>query len=246
VHPALKVLLVAIPVLFVGDRLGALLLHQVVEKSRDRYVQMYLGASPAEVVVIGNSRAADQFPPSLMRDKLGVRVVNLGLGGVSMVMNEVLFRDYVQHNGKPKLLVIEPTNLTVDPSGIGDMRLFTIFSERMEQLVREQEPVHYYTQQLFHLFRYNNENLVRVIYGVVREPEDRLHHGVITPELVRIVKGRNLTRLTNFPPNEVALDRILAFANGMRRSPPRRAAWFEPTTMRPCSASRSTSRTACT
>jgi hypothetical protein len=211
-HPALRVFLVFVFALFVGDRLIALVLHQVVERSRDRYVQMYNGASPAEIVVIGNSRAAGQFPPSMMRERLGARVVNLGLGGVSMAMSEILFRDYVEHNGPPRLLLIEPQNLVVDPGSVGDMRIFAIFSGRLRDFVREHLPTHHWAGEVFHLFRYNTENLVRLLYGVVRTPEDRLYRGVITPELITIVNGRNESDLVDFPENHVALERIIEFA----------------------------------
>ena len=75
-----------------------------------------------------------------MAKKLDVRVVNLGFGGVSTVMSEVLLRDYVERNGRPRLLVVEPTCLTVSADEVGDMGLFTIFSERLNQLVKERNP----------------------------------------------------------------------------------------------------------
>jgi hypothetical protein len=212
VHPAAKFLLVFLLAFVIGDRAGSALLYRLVSLSDDRFVKLYLGKLPADIVIIGNSRAADQFPPSLMANRLGVPVVNLGFGGFSMLMSEVLLRDYVERNGRPQLLVVEPTCLTVSPDEVGDMGLFTIFSERINQLVKAREPKIYYSQQAFRLFTYNNENFARVLYNVFRPREDRLHEGSITPELVRIVRERRSIRLTNHPDNELALDGVLRFA----------------------------------
>ena len=98
-------LLLFVPALFVGDRILGELCAWLVSKSNDRYVEVYEGRAKAEVLVIGNSRADNHFPPQMMSALLGERVVNLGLGGVSGMLAEVLLVDYVENNDPPKLLV---------------------------------------------------------------------------------------------------------------------------------------------
>ena len=64
VHPAVKFLLVFVLAGLIGDRAGGALLYRLVSLSNHHYVELYLGKLPAEIVIIGNSRAADQFPPA--------------------------------------------------------------------------------------------------------------------------------------------------------------------------------------
>jgi hypothetical protein len=211
-HSSIKFLLLFIPALFLGDRAIAAALSHVTLSSHDRYVKVYTGRAPADVLIVGNSRADNHFPPALLEQKAGVKAVNLGLGGVSLVIAEALVQDYIDHNGRPKLLIVEPSALTVDPAVIGDMRLFAAYSERMSGLVRHYMPKFHYAAKVFHTFQYNNEMFLRAAYNVVKPPTDRLHEGTIHPALMEVLKNRGAYSLVNYPDNEPALTRLVKLA----------------------------------
>ena len=211
-HKVLAFAAVFVALLLAGDRLAAWGLQKLVARSQDRYVAMYEGRAKADILVLGNSRADNHFPPHLMTQALGVTTVNLGLGGVSTALSEALMKDYIEHNGAPKLIVLEATVLEVDPSVIGDMMIFTGYSSRIADLVKRNAPRLYYTMRAFKLFQYNNEMLWRLLYHVWKPPFDRVHSGTMTPELLAEIRKRGDYHMTSFVENEAALQRMVDYA----------------------------------
>jgi hypothetical protein len=207
-------LLLFVPALFAGDRLIAAACARLVGMSHDRYVDVYEGRAAADILVIGNSRADNHFPPQLMGQLLGRKVVNLGLGGVSTVLAEALVADYIEKNGPPKLIVIEPSCLIVEPAAIGDMRLFSIYSKRIHGLIRRYMPEFHYAAEVFHAFNFNNEMFLRVLNQIRSIPEDRVHFTSITPELLQVIRAEGRFPLVDYPDNEVALTRLLDYIRG--------------------------------
>lgn len=204
-------LLLFIPSLFAGDRVIAAACKKLVGMSHDRYVEVYEGRAAADILVIGNSRADNHFPPQIMGGLLGRKVVNLGLGGVSTVLAEALVADYVEKNGAPKLIVLEPSCLIVEPAAIGDMRLFSIYSPRIRALIKRYMPEFHYAAEVFHAFNFNNEMFLRVLNQIHGASEDRLHFTAITPELLAVVRAEGKFPLTDYPDNEAALTRLLEY-----------------------------------
>jgi hypothetical protein len=200
-----------VPALFAGDRLIAAACAHLVGKSHDRYVELYEGRAQADVLVIGNSRADNHFPPQLTGDLLGKRVVNYGLGGVSTVLAEALVADYVEKNGPPKMIIVEPTCLTVEPAAIGDMRLFAIDSQRIRGLTEHYMPTFFWAAEIFHSFSFNNEMFMRTLGQLRSAPGDRVHSTQVTPELMEVIRSRGRNPLVNFPDNEAALTRLLDY-----------------------------------
>jgi len=207
----LKFVTIFVALLFVGDRLGAWGLQKLVARSQDRYVAMYEGRAKADILVLGNSRADNHFPPEMMNRALGVTTVNLGLGGVSEKLSEALMQDFIERNGTPKLIVLEATALEVDPTTIGDMMIFTSYSRRIAALLKESMPRLFYTMRVFNLFQYNNEMLWRILYHVWNPPFDRVHRGTMTAALLEQIRKRSI-HLTNYADNEAALRRMLDYA----------------------------------
>lgn len=207
----LKLVAIFIALLFVGDRLGAWCLQKLVARSQDRYVAMYEGRAKAEILVLGNSRADNHFPPQMMSRALAVTTVNLGLGGVSARLSEALMNDFIERNGAPRLIVLEVTVLDADPATIGDMMIFTSYSRRIAALLKESAPRLFYTMMVFNLFQYNNEMLWRILYHVWNPPFDRVHHGTMTPAFLEQIRKRSV-HLTNYVDNEAALRRMLDHA----------------------------------
>lgn len=207
----LKLVMIFIALLFVGDRLGAWCLQKLVARSQDRYVAMYEGRAKADILVLGNSRADNHFPPQMMSRALGVTTVNLGLGGVSAKLSEALMQDFIERNGAPRLIVLEVTVLAAEPSTIGDMMIFTSYSPRIAALLKESAPRLFYTMTVFNLFQYNNEMLWRILYHVWKPPFDRVHHGTMTPAFLEQIRKRSV-HLPSYADNEAALGRMLDYA----------------------------------
>ena len=203
---------IIVALLLVGDRLAAWGLQKLVARSQDRYVAMYEGRAKADILVLGNSRADNHFPPQMMTQALGATAVNLGLGGVSTALSEALMKDYIERNGAPRLIVLEATVLEVDPSVIGDMMIFTSYSPRIADLVKRNAPRLYYTMTVFKLFQYNNEMLWRILYHVWKAPFDRMHSGTMTPQLLAEIRRRGDYHMTSFAENEAALRRMVDYA----------------------------------
>jgi hypothetical protein len=198
--------------LLAGDRLGAWGLQKLVARSQDRYVAMYEGRARADILVLGNSRADNHFPPQMMKQALGVATSNLGLGGVSATLAEALMKDFIERNGAPRLIVLEATVLEVDPYVIGDMMIFTSDSPRIAALVKHNAPRLYYAMRVFKLFQYNNEMLWRILYHVWKPPLDRVHSGTMTPELLEEIRKRGEFHMTSYVDNESALRRMVDYA----------------------------------
>lgn len=209
---ALLILIVFISILWGGDKLLSLMLQEVLSFSEDRFIKLYESKYSESAVIIGNSRADRHFPAPQLSPIIGMPVVNLGLGRESMVLSEVLFRDYVEHNGLPRLLIIEPTNMVTDPTIVGGMRLFGIYSERINRLTRELNPEYFYTTRLFNLFYFNNEMFFRVLMGVIRPEKDRRHHGIIPDRLITELRKKEAKGVMHHKENEMAIIRILEFA----------------------------------
>ena len=200
--------------LLLGDRLIARGLREGTALGNDRFVRLYEGRAAADIVVIGNSRADRHFSRDTLCPDDACSVINYGLGGISTVVAEAVFRDHVEHNGAPKLLIVEPQNLVVDPAKMGDLRMFTPRSTRLQRRLEASDRELYLAGKLFHSFAYNSEMLVRVLASVNRPQSSRLHPGVVSAELLANIEQRTPRAFENFPENEAALVRILEFARG--------------------------------
>ncbi|NQV61954.1 MAG: hypothetical protein HQ502_19965 [Alphaproteobacteria bacterium] len=198
--------------LFVGDRLGAMALHQLLNLSENRFARLYNGGEPDRIVIIGNSRADRHFPSSLLSAMTGKPVLNLGLGSVTTMEAEALLADFIEHNGQPALVIVEPTNLIVENAGLRDLRLFASNSKRLRAILRTQEPRLYWAGEFSHLFRFNNPMLVRVLKNIGRAQGDRLLHTTVTTQLVAQLEGATPPLMINQPKNEAALARIIGLS----------------------------------
>lgn len=216
---ALLISIVFFAVLFGGDRLLSLLVKQMISFSENRFVSVYEGSYTPGVLILGNSRSDAHFPASWLEKISGMHVDNIGIGGESTVLSEALLYDYVDRLGKPKLLIIEPTNLVTNPALVGDIRLFGIYSERIRKIVELSSPDLYYGSELFHLLQYNNEMFVRVMYGIVKKGGgSRVYESVISDQLLKklVNSPREASTLKIFDENIEALQRIITFAENKK------------------------------
>src|ERR1700733_6299620 len=85
-------LLVFLAVVFVGDRLVSYGAMKLIQQSKNKFVRMYEGKYPANILFLGNSRVDRNFNFEKIHEMTGKRCLNLGLGGNHMMITEVLFK----------------------------------------------------------------------------------------------------------------------------------------------------------
>ena len=197
--------------LIAGDRVISWGLRTAMSYSQNRFVDLYQGRFTPGVLVLGNSRSDRHFPAPQVAEISGVDVANLGLGGESTMLSEALLYDYVDRVGKPQLLIVEASNLSVAPDNMGDMRLFGTYSERIRELTRQWKPKLYYTSALFNLFQLNNEMFFRVMLAIVRKERDRRHFAVIPDVMVERLRTEKARPIDLREANRNALLRILKY-----------------------------------
>lgn len=182
----LRRLLVSIAVItscfFVVDRVAGYVLNGVVKQSGFRFSEVYAGENDAEVIILGNSRAVNAFYAPEMEQELGRSVFNLGYNGMSMELCEVVFLDYLEHNERPSIVILEVTNLNVSNGLLKDFKLFAGMSARISELLRRDESVLYRASQLTHLYRFNSELFLRTLVYLKGDDQAWINTGSISKE----------------------------------------------------------------
>jgi len=149
--------LLLLAVVLAGDRGLSYVLDVLLLRSHSRYSRLYDGRAQADVVVIGNSRGVHSFHAPSMEKELGSTVVNLSYNALSAELAHVVLADYLERNGRPKLLVVEVSNIRVSPEVITELKPYTLHSERLTNVLKREQPTSYYATQVSHLFRLNGE-----------------------------------------------------------------------------------------
>lgn len=190
--------------------LGSLLRH-----SQDRFIALYRpDTPPADVVILGNSRADNHFPADTVgRLACGGTAINLGMGGAPTVVSAALWDDYLERHPAPKLLILEPTAIEDDPAVLADAPMLAHYSPRIDALVRQADATQWAWNQAFHLLTFNSNQTLRLLAGMLSDTSrDRTLDGVMNA-----AQKNQLSRAPDedwdmFPANLAALDRIIAAA----------------------------------
>jgi hypothetical protein len=198
--------------LVAGDRVFSAVGKQALSSSSDRFVQLYEGMQEPGILIVGNSRADRHFPSTRLEHAVGIDVANLGLGGVSMSIAELLVRDYVDSIGPPALLIVEVSNLVTSAERVGDMQFLGLYSERIRQLTFERAPEIYYASTFLNLMYFNSKMAYRAAYGVFRVDTDRLHRASVTQAGLDAFREGDFSSFASKSENEQALRRIRDFA----------------------------------
>lgn len=174
-------LLLLVACAFAFDRLGAQAMHFLVLQSQFRYSRLY-GSQKMDnkLVFIGNSRGINSFYAPHVAKELSKSSINLSYNGISMKMMEVLLRDYLERHEKPEIVFVEIT------SGGGDIRKHKVFlgdSKRFRTLYRSQCPKDFACTNVSHLYRYNDEQLLRILYYIGRTDQTWINRYTLSPAL---------------------------------------------------------------
>lgn len=205
----------ALVVLFAGDRILGLVFDHLLTRSQTRYSLLYKGGQQNELVVFGDSRGACACSTPLMEQTLDKPCLNLSHNYLGIAVAEALFRDYLDHNSPPKLLVMEVSNLTTNTYGtLDNLKPYWRCSPRLSAMARERYPAEVAGSRVSHLYGFNSEMFLRILYHLRCPDQEGAHSAAASPGFVHYVEHLPPTRLGPPPPERLAaLQRILAVAD---------------------------------
>jgi hypothetical protein len=210
---ALIRLAVLVVIVFVGDRTLAWELGRVLLQSQARYSVLYRGGPPADVVAVGNSRGVNGFYAPALEKELGMKVQNLSYNGLSMGLAEALVHDWVEHHGKPRVLVLEVSNVANVNDVVGELLPYWIYSERLRAIGETEQPRTAAIVGVSHLFVFNCELFLRTLYYMHRSDQDWVNRYRMPSSLLEETRRMPPFELPAQDEGLAALGRIVAFAH---------------------------------
>ena len=201
------------------DRVLASTLGAALLRSGDRFLSIYQPDQPAggqavDVLVLGNSRADNHFPAAAVQEMTCWNTANLGMGGAPTTVSNLLFQDYVERHGAPRLLVLEPTSVVDDPMALADLPLLSYYSPRVDGFIRQADFSMWAGNQAFNLLIFNNNQTIRMGFDTLRgKKDDRTLHGTISDIQRRDIDRLPEERMVGHQPNWDALDSIIRTAH---------------------------------
>jgi hypothetical protein len=209
---ALAWMIIFILTLLAGDRVIGSLLDRVLLLSQFRFSLVYKGGHQYDVLIIGNSRGVNSFYAPAVQETTGLSTLNLSYNGMSADLAEALFKDYLERNKKPKILILEVSNLTHRGDLLSELKLYTPHSERLTKLFCKHNPSAALWTRASHVFQFNSEMFLRALYYLTASDQTWINRYQISPALVHSLRTSQENSLTMFPENLKALERILGTA----------------------------------
>lgn len=140
-----------------GDRIGAWVLQQVVEKSQFRYTRLYTEQAEAEILLVGNSRGLMFYQPHI-EEITGKSTFNVCYNGMPINLATVLVQDYFDLYEAPEHLILDITMCDRRNNGLlAGFSTYAPYSERLEHLILDTIPKVGYGGKVSNLYRYNSE-----------------------------------------------------------------------------------------
>ncbi len=195
-----------------GDRVIAYLLDMVVLQSHFRFSAVYKGKQNYDILVLGNSRGVNTFYAPAIEAATGKTTLNLSYNGMSADVAEALFMDYLDRNSKPKLLIVEVSNVTHKSDLLNELKLFAGHSERLASLLGEANPDIAVWTAASHVFRFNGEMFLRTLYYLKSSDQSWINRYHISPALVQSLREGRQQELELLPVNLEALRRMVVTA----------------------------------
>ncbi len=176
---------------FLGDRSGGWMLHQLIKTSEFRYSRLYTGRAECDILLIGNSRGLSFYQPQI-EAVTGKQTLNLSYNGLPVDLAGVLVRDYIEGYGNPELVVIDITLCDRFYSELtAQFGCYQSSSDRLKRLIRDSLNLKSQAFALSHLYRYNSEVFQRAIFYLNKSDEDWLLDRMITDDLIEKVEDEN-------------------------------------------------------
>jgi hypothetical protein len=191
----LGTILLFVAVVFLGDRALSLTLEKLVSISSQRVAALYGGRIQTDVLMIGNSRMVNLAPSYLWSRLLCSRTYNLGLNGLDPWTMAALIGDFIDRNRKPKVVVIEVSNV-MEFGGIMAQALLPLVDveSRTSQLIEENDQRDVNWSRWLHLYRFNGEMFLRGLYYLFRSSDQDWtgENGLINQSMIEIAQTKPL------------------------------------------------------
>lgn len=205
----------ALCILFLGDRILASILDEIMMSSHARYSVVYGQDQQSDVLIIGDSRGSACCYTPAMRRKLGISCLNISDNYLGVGVVEALFLDYLDHHPPPKILVLEISNLSTNTWGsLTNLKPYWHHSQRLTELAQEHAPRELSASRVSNIYRFNSEMFLRVLYYTGRTDQTWANPKTVGEDFVFSVTQSQPERM-NEPRAEriVALKRILEEAS---------------------------------
>jgi hypothetical protein len=205
--------IIIFPLIFLaGDRVIAFLLDKVVLQSGFRFSILYRGGQQYDMLILGNSRGVNSFYAPAVQEATGRTTLNLSYNGMSADLAEALFMDYLDRNRKPKLLILEISNVAHKSDLLTELKLYTTHSERLSKLFRKANPEAAFWAEASRVFQFNGEMFLRTLYYLNASDQSWINRYRIGAAMVRSVREGQQDELGLLPENLDALRHIIETA----------------------------------
>ncbi|EMR01855.1 hypothetical protein ADICEAN_03014 [Cesiribacter andamanensis AMV16] len=193
VRSSMLVLLLLVPVTFIGDRLLGAGLEWLLLESNFRYSRLYGGTAQADVVVLGNSRGHAFYEPEM--EKLSGRTIfNLSYNALPISVGRALVEDYLDRY-TPSVLVVDVSMLTKTEEQItNSFKAYESLSPRLDKLIERSSEETSTASQIFSLYRFNSEVFHRALYYLAKTDDDWILDKQISATMAR--NSRDLDRVS--------------------------------------------------
>jgi hypothetical protein len=195
-----------------GDRALAALLDGQLLRSQFRFSVAARGGLPASLLVLGDSRGVNGLYAPELEKLTGMRVLNLAYNGMSTLVAEAVLRDYLERNAAPAALVLEVTNVQDTHILLNALMCYWRQAPALAALAREWSPTNARAVRAFHLYAYNGEIPMRVLFYLRRSDQDWINRYRISPEVIEDARRAEDFELGTRSENLEALGRMVALA----------------------------------
>jgi hypothetical protein len=178
---------------FATDRLGSLALDKLMLRSDYRLSRLYAGKIDADVVAFGSSRAIHMLDPAKLSALSGAKVYDVGLNRIDMGTERIFVEDYLAHNPKPKLVLLEVSNLNWAESAAGEYSAYADQSPALGAKLDSEQKGWFPWRHIFHSHTYNGDLIWRVMIGLKGhgDQEGSPLNQAITPSVIEAFRKRH-------------------------------------------------------
>jgi hypothetical protein len=180
-------------VLFAGDRLIGWMFQRQITNSMFRYSRMYRGeGGDAEILIVGNSRGLNFYKP-YVDSVTKLKSFSLCYYSMPCEIATVLAEDYLDRYKKVKTVLVELSVVEMsDDKLLPGFSTYLPYSARIDSVLKKKTKDTWYTSQVSHLFRFNNEVFQRAMYYRNRLDDDWYFDRTITQNLIDQAPNRSV------------------------------------------------------
>jgi len=159
---------------FAGDRVAGWVMKQLTQKSQFRYSRLYTDRAEADILLVGNSRGLIFYQPYI-EEVTGKSTFNVSYNGMPIDLAQALVGDYYDRYPAPETMILDVTMCDrVNTQLVNGFNLYTPYSERIGQLIRDTSQNVYWAGKFSWLFLHNSEIFQRALFYLGKSDEDWL------------------------------------------------------------------------